>query len=378
MIEAPLAVAGLIVASAALAFWLDFKVRALSKVGASLMAIAFGAALSNAGVVPATSPVYDAVGGPLTSLAIVWLLLSVNLRDLRAAGPRMLGAFGLAVLGTVAGAFVGAFVYAGVLGEDTWRLAGTLTGTYTGGSVNFVAVGRALELPETLFAGATAADALSTALWLAATLMLPIWLAPFFPAAEGGHQHGEGVEPAHPFFVKQPVSTMDLSVLVAVGFVLLIASEWLGALVPWVHPVLWLTTLALVVGHSRYFDDPRGALQVGTLALHFFFVVIGIWSRVADIFAVGVHVFYYTSLVVAVHGLIVYGVGRWLRFDLGTLSVASQAAVGGPSSALAVAVSRKWPALILPGVIVGLVGYAVGNYIGFGVGQLVRALAIGL
>jgi len=67
-------------------------------------------------------------------------------------------------------------------------------------------------------------------------------------------------------------------------------------------------------------------------------------------------------------------VGKLLRLDLGTLAVASQAAVGGPSSALAVAISREWRHLVLPAVIVGLLGYAVGTYLGLGVGHLVRAL----
>ncbi len=74
----------------------------------------------------------------------------------------------------------------------------------------------------------------------------------------------------------------------------------------------------------------------------------------------------------------VYGGGKLFKMDLGTLSVASQAAVGGPSSALAVAVAREWPGLVLPGIIVGLVGYAVGNYLGFGVAYLVRGLGLGL
>ena len=92
----------------------------------------------------------------------------------------------------------------------------------------------------------------------------------------------------------------------------------------------------------------------------------------------GAEVFFYTLVVVGVHGLIVYGVGRAARLDVGTLSVASQAAIGGPSSALAVAVSREWPGLVLPGIIVGLFGYAVGNYLGFGVAYLVRVLGVGL
>ncbi|MFW6192840.1 MAG: DUF819 family protein, partial [Gemmatimonadota bacterium] len=85
-----------------------------------------------------------------------------------------------------------------------------------------------------------------------------------------------------------------------------------------------------------------------------------------------------TLVVVGVHGLVVYGGGRLLGLDLGTLSVASQAAVGGPSTALAIAVSRKWPALLLPGVAVGLLGYAAGNYLGLAVAWTVRGLGIGL
>lgn len=399
MIDHPLTLTAVIAAATLTAFLLDYKVPALGKVGASLLALILGALLSNFGVVPAASPVYDQIAGPVTLLAIAWLLLAVNVSDLKVAGPRMVGAFALAAVGTATGAFVGALIFAGFLGDDTWRLAGTLTGTYTGGSLNFVAVGTGLGLPAQLFAGATAADALTTGLWLGATLLLPLWIGRFYPpvpeaalrvpgareaGAEGDHAH-------HPFFLRQPVSTLDLAVLLAAGFFLLAASgamaTWLGGLaeagvVPgWIGgipSVLWLTTFALVLGHTRFFREPSGALQLGTLALHFFFVVIGIWSRVSEILAVGVEVFFYTLVVVGVHGLVVFGGGKLARIDVGSLAVASQAAVGGPSSALAVAVSRKWPGFILPGIIVGLFGYAVGNYLGFGVAYLVRGLGIGL
>ena len=66
------------------------------------------------------------------------------------------------------------------------------------------------------------------------------------------------------------------------------------------------------------------------------------------------------------------GIGRLLRLDIGSVLVASQAAVGGPTSALAVAISREWKHLVLPGVVVGLLGYAVGTYLGLGVAYLLR------
>lgn len=391
MIESPLLLTAVVAAVTALAFWLDYSFAPLSRVGASLLAIVLGAVLSNAGLVPASSTVYEAIGGPVTSLAIAWLLLAVNLSDLKRAGPRMVSAFALAAAGTALGAFVGAFIFADFFGGETWKLAGTLTGTYSGGSVNFVAVGRGLGLPDGLFAGATAADNLTTGIWLGATLLLPVWLARFYPEpvpeaeVEGGEGpaggvEGEGAGPMsdHPFFLKRGISTLDLSILLAAGLLLLVAAEWVGGFTPAIPSILWLTTLALLLGHTPAFREPRGALQLGTVALHLFFVVIGIHSRVGEILAVGVEVFFYTLVVVGVHGVVVYGVGRLLGMDLGTLSVASQAAVGGPSSALAVAVGREWKALILPGVIVGLMGYAVGNYLGLALGHLVRILGVGL
>lgn len=398
MIEAALPLTALIAGATVFAFWLDWKVPALSKVGASLLALVLGAILSNAGLVPAASPVYDAIAGPVTMVAIAWLLLAVNVTDLKLAGPRMVGAFVIAAIGTALGAFAGAFIFADAIGGETWKLAGTLTGTYSGGSLNFVAVGQGLGLPPALFAGATAADAMMTGVWLAATLMLPLWIGRFYPRVpEGALAHPEGIDPGapkedhHPFFVKAPLSTLDLAKLLALGIILLAAAEGFsgllgsmaarGAIPGWlggVPSVLWLTTFALAVGHTPRFRKPEGALQLGTVALHLFFVVIGIWSRVSEILAVGVEVFYYTVVVVAVHGVFVYGIGKLVRLDVGSLSVASQAAVGGPSSALAVAVSREWPGFILPGVIVGLLGYAVGTYLGFGVAYLLQGMGVGV
>lgn len=390
MIQSPLVLCAVIAAATALAFWLDWRFAALGKVGASLLAIVFGALLSNTGAVPASSPVYDAVLGPVTSLAIAWLLLSVNLGDLKKAGLPIIGAFGVAVAGTALGAFAATAVYQAHFGDDTWRLAAAMTGTYSGGSVNFISVGRAVGLSGPLFAGATAADNVVTGLWLAATLMLPIWLRRFYPPAtpappasgasapspNGPHdphrpEHADRHE-HHPYFALEGVSAARVAGLFAAGLLLLVASEWLGRAVPSVPAILWLTTLALLLGHTPLFRKAPGAMQLGSVGLHFFFVLIGVLSRFSEIAAVGVEVLLFTLIVVGVHGVFVFGVGKLLRLDMGSIAVASQASVGGPSSALAVAVAREWRHLVLPGVVVGLLGYAVGTYLGLGVGYVLR------
>lgn len=414
VIRDPIGLAGLVAGLAALALWIESRLAWGPKVGAALLAILFGAVLSNLELVPLASPVFEGIFGPVTSLAIVWLLFAVRLEDLREAGPLMLGAFGIAVAGTAAGAVAASLLFASSFGDEVWKLAGVLTGTYSGGSLNFVAVGRELELPESLFSATAAADNVMTAVWLAATLLLPLWLRGLWrrrvPGAADATTHGAASVPpgaasvppgaavtfseparaseeeqaaggegtsAHPLFARQRPGILDTALLLALGLAILRVSELLAAHVPAVPAVLWLTTLALLAGQIPAVRRLDGAMQLGYLALHFFFVLIGVSSRIDEIMRVGPAVLALTATVVAIHGLCIYGVAWLARVGLEDASVASQAAVGGPSTALALAVSRGWPSLALPGLAVGLLGYAVGNYAGLGVAWLVRALTAG-
>jgi uncharacterized membrane protein len=89
---------------------------------------------------------------------------------------------------------------------------------------------------------------------------------------------------------------------------------------------------------------------------------------------VGGSIFVYMILIIVIHALIVYGIGWLLRFDLPTVVVASQAAIGGPGSAMAISMAMKWKTLIIPGIIVGIFGYALGNYLGFACAYLLRGV----
>ncbi len=100
----------------------------------------------------------------------------------------------------------------------------------------------------------------------------------------------------------------------------------------------------------------------------------GARSVIANIVSVGPAIFYFASLTVLIHGLVIFGIGRLFRIDLGTLAVASQANVGGAASAMAMASARGYADRVVPGVAVGLLGYAVGNYSGYAVAALMRSL----
>ncbi len=368
MIEDPLALATVIVGITALSFWLARAFGWAAKLGASLLVIMFGAVLANLDLVPVSSSVYSLIGGPITSVAIVWLLFAVDLRDLKVAGPRMLGAFLIAVAATALGALTAFALLGHFFPEHGWQLAGVMTGTYSGGSLNFVSVGRAVGLSGTLFAAATAADNLVTGIWVGATLLLPVWLGRFYVAPPRvDRENGEEVHVGDPMQASVGFRVLDMLALGGLALLVVLAAERTAALTPAVPSVIWLTTYALIVAQLPPVRALPGALQLGTLALHLFFAVIGIGSRVDQILEVGIQVFYFTAIVVAVHGLLLFVVARFVRLDVETTAIASQASIGGPSTAIALAVARKRPELALPGAMVGLLGYALGTYAGIAV-----------
>ncbi len=370
MIDSPLLLCGVLFMTVAAAYAAAATWKWAASVGASLLIIAATALASNLGFIPDQSPVYSAFSGPVTSLAIVWLLFGVRLSDLRVAGARMIGAFALAIAATAVGAILASLLFSSAFPEDGWKLGGVLTGTYSGGSLNFVGVGRALDLPEDLFAAASAADNVVTSLWMGATLMLPLWLAGWYPKPKRAAQKATTAAGIEDGVELRPI---DLALLGALGLVLVAGIEVLSPLLPG-PSIVWLTTAALLCAQLEAVQNLRGSLLLGGLALNLFFCAIGAASRLDRILDVGLDVLWITLTVVAVHGLLLYAGGRLLRLDLPTLSVASQAAIGGPSTAIALANARGWTSLTLPGAAVGLLGYAVGTYSGLAVAELLKSL----
>jgi len=78
----------------------------------------------------------------------------------------------------------------------------------------------------------------------------------------------------------------------------------------------------------------------------------------------------FVGILVAVHGLVLFGIGALLKMDWDMIAVASQANIGGNTTAIAAAESLQRPDLLLPGMLVGSLGNAIGTYVGFAVAAL--------
>jgi uncharacterized membrane protein len=379
VISDPVAILVILAAVVLLAIYLEERFSLFRSLGSALVGILLGMVLSNIGLIPGTSPTYEFLMGPGVSLGIALILLSVNIRSIMQAGPKMLAAFSIGAVGTAAGATVGALTLSGLVGSETWKLAGQFTGTYTGGGVNFAALGRAFETSSDMFTAATAADVIVTAVWMATCLAVPVMLGRVRQplASLTSSSPSSDTSPTLERALHnsgRPVALADMAALVMIAVGAVWVSGQLGSVIPGLPDVLWLTTVILLVAQVPAVKRLAGSAMLGNYLLLLFLASNGARSVVANIVAVGPAVFYFALATVAVHGLVIFGVGRLFRLDLATLAVASQANVGGAASAMAIASARGYANCLLPGVAVGLLGYAAGNYMGFVVATLVRGI----
>lgn len=361
---------------------------ALRHFGSALLVILLGALAANLEIIPSASdatPLYDGVFTYIAPLTIFWLLLEVNLKAIRAAGLPMLVMFLVGAGGTMAGVFAGiAVVGADAFGALTAPLAGMFTGTYTGGSVNFNAIGLHYRVVEegAIYAGAVAVDNLVTALWMIATLALPPILQRFRPRARIAHDEDgrPGYDELRHHHDTETVSPMDLGITLALGAgalwlsgILADALAGLGLPIP---SVLLLTTFALLLAQHPRFAALTGARVLGIFGVYIFLAVIGAHAEVAALAALGqlgVTLLFFVVVTVVVHGAVIFGAGWALRQDWEVVAIASQANIGGGTSALALARSFDRPELFLPAILVGSLGTAGGTYLGFSVAGLLGA-----
>ncbi len=379
MISDPFAVFVVLALAVYVALRLEEHVTVFRSFGAALTGIVICLVLSNAGVLPGASPTYDLLMGPGVRIAIVLILLAVDVRTVVQAGGKMLAAFALGALGAAIGSILGGLLLFRQVGPETWKLAGQLTGTYTGGGMNFAALAQALGTSSSLFTSAVAADVVVSTIWFSACLMVPVLLgqprqtAEPARAPEAPSSGEEKMTLEHSLYSSgRPVPIADAAALVTIAVGAVWISGEIASQVPQIPQVLWLTTIALLAAQIPLVRGLAGSALWGNYILLLFLASNGAKSVIANIFQVGPGVFYYAAFTVMIHGLVIFGVGRLLKFELSTLVVASQANVGGPATALAMASARGYTDCILPGVAAGLFGYAVGNYWGFVIATLMR------
>ncbi|BDG36154.1 hypothetical protein PcaKH15_20600 [Parageobacillus caldoxylosilyticus] len=113
-----------------------------------------------------------------------------------------------------------------------------------------------------------------------------------------------------------------------------------------------------------YFDRLHGSQEVGMFLIHMFFAVIGIPASLPLIIQHAPLLLVFALIIVVINLAISLALGKWFKYDLEDILLASNANIGGATTAAALAIAKGWEGLIGPILIVGTVGYIIGNYVG--------------
>jgi uncharacterized membrane protein len=367
-------------ANVALAEWLT-KFPYLRSMGAALLVIITTAITANLGLIPSSSeqvPVYDGIFSYLAPLSIFFLMLKANLRSLRKAGGVMLSLFLLGSIGTILGVIVSLQLFDAPrsLGELHYAIAGMLTGTYIGGSVNFnaVALHYGVSKAGTLYAATTAADNIITAIWMVGTLAIPQFLNRLYPRQKR-QEAVSLVELEEELSENETVGPKNVALLVGLGILSIYLSQQIAQWIPSIPVVLIQTTLALGLAQIPAINQLAGSRMLGLLCVYLFLAVIGAYCDIPALVHDGKLAFTLLGIItvlVVIHGSIIFGIGALLKQDWDMLGIASQANIGGASSALALAKSLHRPDLQLPAVLIGVLGNAIGTYFGIWIAEWMR------
>ena len=359
--------------------WLAQK-RIFVHIGSVLIVIISAAVIANVGIIPSSQDppaIYDGIFQYAAPLGIFFLLLEVRLKELKFAGLPMILMFLVGAAGTAMAAIVS---YKLISPQEQIPLAhavaGMYTGTYIGGSpnLNAVALTYGVNKDGVLYAAINAVDNILTTIWIVMTLVLPRVLQRYFPRKKTIPPRSEVI--ADPMAVKESkIILSDIALLLALGLGSMFVASQVSATIPWMPSIVILTTLALGLAQIPFVQKLHGGRTLGYLLILLFLAVIGAYCDFGALVGAGSvagTLLIWVTLIVFLHGAFIFIIGGLFKQDWDLVSVASNANIGGATSAPVCAASLGRPDLQLPGLLAGTIGTAIGTYLGFIVAETLK------
>ena len=341
----------------------------------TVMVILAAIVAANLGIIPHSAPTYDFIFTFLVPMLIPLFLFQADLRRLWREASRTTLAFLVATIGTVAGIVVAATLLdLSTLGSGAplpasdreAAIVGLFASTYIGGSVNYAALGEmtGLNQDRSFFSAATAADNLFSAVYLSLIALLPgvTRLARFFPAHPTTPQPTTAPEAAPP-----QVTARSLCLAIACAAALVAISDGLVAYlnaVSYRYVTLTILTLMLATLVPAIREWLAGAFELGVALSFAFFAAIAAGANITAMVSVAPTLIVVVLILLSVHLATLLFIGAVTRLTLPELLTASNAAILGATTAPAMAAAKGWRDQVTPGVLVGVLGYALGTFIG--------------
>jgi uncharacterized membrane protein len=362
----------------------------IEKISPMVILYIIGLIVGNVGIMGEKSlSICTNVSNVVVLISIPLMLLGCDFRNWSAKTVLktfLVGLFSILIV-TVAGFFIfrGQAINAELSTEDFARVSAAMTGIYTGGIPNFAPVSKAVNLPQHLFLMVSGYDLVVTGLYLIfivfAGRSIVRW---FFPKKELSPTLSDNEETTSETETATETKSFwqkvgNRAIGIGVAVVLVAASYGLSLILPIENTtaviIITLTTLSILLSFWKPVKRLEGTFDVGLYFVYVFCLAVATMVNIHDLeFSKYIFILYYIAF--AVFGSLVLQIlfARLFKIDGDMTLAASIALINSPPFVPMVSAVLHNKDIILPGIAIGLLGYAVGNYLGIGIFMLLSAI----
>lgn len=355
--------------------WLCERIKVVRQVGPVMFCYLIGIVIGNSNILPeAFKPIQNILCELTVPLAIPMMLFSCDFKKFSIKSSLVATIVGIvAVVITVVSGF---YLFGPLLGVEAPAIAGSLIGTFTGGTPNLVALYKMLNLSKETFITITTFDIFICFFYLLFLMSVGVKLARKFLGKHKSTGSAFEVEATttNPYrnFIGKKAAIQLLKIvgatiaIVGISFgVATLAKHYNESLFMLVM-FLTLTTLSLALTGWNEVKRWDKSYDAGMYLVYIFSIAIASSADLSTLdFEGGLYLFLYQLFGVFVSLLLTLALGRLCRLDGDTAIITSNTMINSPALVPIIAASMKNRDMIIVGISIGLVGYAVGNYLGY-------------
>lgn len=349
------------------------KYKTLKKFGPVVLCFISGLVLSFAGILPEGSEgIQDIFISATVVIALPMLLFSSNLTSWKAIAGKTLLSFISGIISLIVIVAAGYLIWHDKI-ADADKVGGMMIGLYTGGTPNLAAIQSALDVKPELYLMINTYDLFYGAVFLLSIMSFGKialkFILPVFKSKSNNYTdlNKEPVEDKadNPFIkseFKNHLFTFSLAVLIAgtgAGISFLITGKISMLIV-----VLVITTLSLIAGLLKKVKEIKSSFNLGMYFILVFSLVLASMVNPDLLSDISYNLFFYIGFTIFGTLFLQIILAIIFKIDRDTTLITSTALICSPPFVPMIASSLKNKEIILPGITVGIIGYAVGNYLG--------------
>lgn len=358
--------------------WLCRKVPACGKIGPVLILYILGAVVGNVFHPSGLERMQNVLSSSMIPLAIPLMLFACSFSKSQTRSQMLALVTGLVA---VIAAVVSGFFIFGPHIRNAAKVAGMMTASYTGGTLNMASLKTMLDVPDTVFILLNSYDMVVCFLYLTFLLTIGINLFRKWLPNETAHVSGEfsdksvdeaiAANNANPYaglFTRSGLK--DAGFLLLLDVIIIGVSAGLGKLCGdrWFMTVLvlLLTTFGIACSFWKPVKNRKYGYDIGMYFIYIFSVVVASMADVSKFdFSSGLYILFYLFFVVFGSLMIQVVLAKIFKVDADVTTIASVTYICSPPFVPMVAAHMKNRNVLAPGLAIGVVGYAAGNYLGF-------------